>query len=78
MDIDKIDLVGHLNLRSPEAFVYQKYLQAKVRTASACSIVVQTFGLVVDILEAVDIFVAVGMLIDPSWRVIVRVVVLRM
>ena len=70
MDIDKIDLVVQLNVRNPKAFVNQKYLQVEVRTASACSIVVQTFVAVVDTFGAVGTFVAAGTLIGPSLTVI--------
>ena len=75
MDIDKIDLVVHLNVRNPKAFVNQKYLQVEVRTAFACNIVVQTFVAVVDTFDAVGTFVAVGMSTGPSLTVIVLMVV---
>ena len=71
MDIDKIDLVVHLNVRNPKAFVNQKYLQVEVRIVSACNIVVQTFVAAVDTFGAVDTFVVAGTLIGPSLTVIV-------
>ena len=66
MDIDKIDLVVHLNVRNPEAFVIQKNLQVGVRTVFACNIVVQTFVAGVDTFEAAGTFVVLEMLTDPS------------
>ena len=71
MDIDKIDLVVHLNVRSPEAFVNQKYLQVEVRTVFAHSIAARTSGTVVDTFGAVGTFVAVGALTGLSSMVIV-------
>ena len=71
MDIDKIDLVVHLNVRNPEAFVNQKNLRVGVRIASAYSIVVQTFVVVVDTFEVVGTLVVMSMLIGLSLMAIV-------
>ena len=75
MDIDKIDLVGHLNVRNPKAFVNHKYLQVGVRIVFACNIVVRTFVAVVDTFGAVGTFVAVEVLIGLSLMVIALTVV---
>ena len=75
MGIDKIDLVVHLNVRSPEAFVNQKYLLVGSRTAFAHSIVVQTFVAVVGTSGVVGTFVAAEALTGPSLMVIVLMAV---
>ena len=71
MDIDKIDLVVHLNVRNPKAFVNRKYLLVGVHIVFACNIVVRTFAGVVDTFDVVGTFVAVGMLVGLSLMVIV-------
>ena len=71
MDIDKIDLVVHLDVRNPKALINHKYLQVGVRIVFACSIVVRTFVAVVDTFDVVDTFVAVEVLIGPSLMAIV-------
>ena len=71
MDIDKIDLVVHLDVRNPKAFVNHKYLPVGVRIVFACNIVVRTFVAVVDTFGVVGTFVAVEVLIGPSWMAIV-------
>ena len=78
MGIDKIDLVGHLNVRSPEAFVNQKYLQVEVRIAFVRNIAVQTSVMVVDTFGVVGTFVAVDRLIGPSLTGIVLAAVVVM
>ena len=75
MDIDKIDLVVHLNVRNPKAFVNQKYLPVESRTAFVRSIVVRTFVAVVDTSGVVGTFVAAEVLIGPSLMVIVLMAV---
>ena len=71
MDIDKIDLVVHLDVRNPKALVNQKYLLVGVHIVFACNIVVRTFVAVVDTFGAVGTFVAVEVLIGPSLMAIV-------
>ena len=71
MDIDKIDLVVHLDVRNPKALVNHKYLQVGVHIVFACNIVVQIFGAAVGTFDVVDTFVAVEALADLSLMVIV-------
>ena len=68
MDIDKIDLVVHLDVRNPKALVNQKYLLVGVHIVFACNIVVRTFVAVVDTFGVAGTFVVVEVLIDPSLR----------
>ena len=71
MGIDRTDLVVHLDVRNPKAFVNHKYLQVGVRLVFACNIVVRTFVAVVDTFGVVGTFVVMEVLLGPSLMAIV-------